>query len=318
MDTTRISTRTGELALVDAPRRVIRGFPSAARRRSRFALLLSIALGSLALALVTPMPIAAQDAALPPGADTALAHLEKSPRHGEYVDITGPAAEAGGQPDRVRAWISYPERSTKAPVVVVIHEIFGLTDWIRSVADQLAAAGFIAVAPDLLSGQGPEGSGTPADSQKAIEMVRALQPADVMRRLSFVADHATALEAATPSFGSVGFCWGGGMSFTLAGSDPDLDAAVVYYGRSADAATIAKIQAPVLGLYGGEDMRVNATIPDAEAAMQTANKSFTKHVYDGAGHGFLRQQDGQEGANAKAAAAAWKETVAFFKEHLEE
>jgi carboxymethylenebutenolidase len=273
----------------------------------------------LALASLAVAPLAsAQDVDLPAGADTAKARLDASPRHGEWIDISGPAEAAGGKPDQVRAWVSYPERSTKAPVVIVIHEIFGLTDWIRAVADQLAADGFIAVAPDLLSGHGPDGTGSPTDSQQAVAMVRALDTAEVMRRLSLVADHATALPAATPRFGSVGFCWGGGMSFTFAGSDPDLDAAVVYYGRSADAPTIAKIRAPVLGLYGGDDMRVNATIPEAEAAMKEGGKSFAKEIYDGAGHGFLRQQDGQEGANAKATQAAWRATIEFFREHLEE
>ena len=272
----------------------------------------------LALALsLTPAAIA-QTAALPADAETAGQRLEASPRHGEWIDIEGPAPEAGGMRDSVIAWISYPERSTKAPVVIVIHEIFGLTDWIRAVADQLAAEGFIAVAPDLLTGHGPEGGGTPSDSQQAMALVRGLDMAEVMSRLSYVADHAASLPAATASFGSVGFCWGGGMSFTFAGSDPDLGAAVVYYGRSADAETITKVEAPVLGLYGGDDMRVNATIPDGEAAMKAAGKSFTKHVHEGAGHGFLRQQDGKEGANAKAAQAAWQETIAFFREHLEE
>jgi carboxymethylenebutenolidase len=273
---------------------------------------------AMLLTALSVAPAWSQEVALPAGAETALARLEASPRHGEWIDVEGPAPAGGGMRDSVRAWITYPERSTKAPVVIVIHEIFGLTDWIRAVADQLAADGFIAVAPDLLTGKGPDGSGTPADSQAAMALVRGLDPAEVMRRLSYVADWATALPAATPSFGSVGFCWGGGMSFTFAGVDTDLDAAVVYYGRSADADTIARIAAPVLGLYGGDDMRVNATIPDAEAAMKSQSKSFTKHVYDGAGHGFLRQQDGQEGANAKAAQAAWLKTVAFFRQHLEQ
>ena len=278
----------------------------------------SFALATAVLvSLTVALGAAAQDAGLPAAAETAKQRLDDSPRHGEWIDISGPAAAPGGQPDQIRAWISYPERSTKAPVVIVIHEIFGLTDWIRAVADQLAADGFIAVAPDLLSGHGADGSGTPADSQEAVAMVRALDTAEVMRRLSIVADHATALPAATPSFGSVGFCWGGGMSFTFAGSDPDVGAAVVYYGRSADGQTIAKIQAPVLGLYGGSDMRVNATIPEAEAAMKEGGKSYAKEVYEGAGHGFLRQQDGQEGANAKAAQAAWRATIEFFREHLE-
>jgi carboxymethylenebutenolidase len=270
---------------------------------------------SSALLFLVALVASAQTTSLPAGSEDALARLETSPRHGEWADIEGPAPEAGGMRDSVRAWITYPERSTKAPVVIVIHEIFGLTDWIRAVADQLAADGFIAVAPDLLTGHGPEGTGTPGDSQAAIALVRGLDEAEVMRRLSLVADWAVALPAATQKFGSVGFCWGGGMSFTFAGRDPDLDAAVVYYGRSADAATIEKIAAPVLGLYGGADMRVNATIPDAEAAMQRLGKSFTKHVYDGAGHGFLRQP---QGANAPAAQEGWRETIAFFKKNLDE
>ena len=275
---------------------------------------LGIALISLTLALAAS---AATADTIPADANTAKQRLDASPRHGEWVDVEGPGADAGAK-DKVRAWISYPERSTKAPVVVVIHEIFGLTDWVRAVADQLAADGFIAIAPDLLSGHGEGEAGTPADQQAAMAMVRGLAEPEVMRRLSFVADYATALPAATKKFGSVGYCWGGGMSFTFAGSDPDHGGAVVYYGRSADAATIEKIRAPVLGLYGGSDMRVNATIPDAEAAMQKGGKSYTKHIYDGAGHGFLRQQDGSEGANLKAAQGAWKETIAFFKKNLEE
>ncbi|HVR28083.1 MAG TPA: dienelactone hydrolase family protein [Thermoanaerobaculia bacterium] len=278
----------------------------------------SLSVSALLLAFAFAPGARAQTGVLPADAETARQRLDASPRHGEWIDIEGPAPAGGGMRDSVRAWISYPERETKAPVVIVIQEVFGLTDWIRAVADQLAAEGFIAVAPDLLTGHGPDGSGTPADTQAAMALVRGLDQAEVMRRLSYVADHATALPAATPRFGSVGFCWGGGMSFTFAGSDPDLDAAVVYYGRSADAETIAKIEAPVLGLYGGNDMRVNATIPDADAAMQSAGKSFTKRIYDGAGHGFLRQQDGQEGANATAAQAAWQETIEFFREHLEE
>jgi carboxymethylenebutenolidase len=270
----------------------------------------------LVSSLATAQAASAQDVALPADAETARARLDASPRHGEWIDIEGPKPESGMR-DSVRAWISYPERETKAPVVVVIHEIFGLTDWIRAVADQLAAEGFIAVAPDLLTGHGPDGSGTPADTQAAIALVRGLDRAEVMRRLSYVADYTTALPAATARFGSVGFCWGGGTSFVFASSDPDLGGAVVYYGGAPDAATIEQIRAPVLAHYGGSDMRVNATIPEAEAAMTRFGKSYTKHVYEGAGHGFLRQQDGQDGANAKAAAAAWPATVAFFRKQLE-
>jgi carboxymethylenebutenolidase len=214
--------------------------------------------------------------------------------------------------------VVYPERSDKAPVVVVIHEIFGLTDWIRSVADQAAAAGFIAIAPDLLSGKGPNGGNTDSvDQQAATKLVRALDREEVKRRLDAVARYATGLPAATKSHGTVGFCWGGSTSFFYATAQSALSAAVIYYGTSPDTAALSAVRAPVLGLYGGDDARVNATIPEAEAEMQRLGKSYEKEIYEGAGHGFLRQQEGREGANLKATQQAWPRTVAFLKKHLQ-
>ncbi len=247
---------------------------------------------------------------LPADATEAVNRLNASPRHGEWVDVKDGS-------DTIRSWVVYPERSDKAPVVIVIHEIFGLTDWVRGVADQFAAEGFIAIAPDLLSGKGPDGGNTDSvDQQGAVQLVRGLDPGEVVRRLNATAKYATALPAATAKYGSVGFCWGGSTSFRYATAQPGLAGAVVYYGTSPDTAALAKIQAPVLGLYGGNDARVNTTIPDAEAEMKRLGKSFEKEIYEGAGHGFLRQQDGQQGANMKAAKAAWPRTVAFFKKHL--
>jgi carboxymethylenebutenolidase len=217
----------------------------------------------------------------------------------------------------VRAWVVYPERSDKAPVVVVIHEIFGLTDWIRSVTDQLAAEGFIAIAPDLLSGKGPNGGGTASvDRQGAIALIQKLTPDEVQRRLRAAAAYATALPAAQNAVGSVGFCWGGSTSFAFATADPDLKAAVVYYGTPPAEEAAGHIHASVLGMYGGDDARVTSTVQPAQLLMSRLGKSYEPHVFEGAGHGFLRDQAGRNGANLKAAQAAWPRTVEFLREAL--
>jgi carboxymethylenebutenolidase len=220
----------------------------------------------------------------------------------------------------VSTWVTYPERAGPAPVVLVIHEIFGLTDWVRGVADQLAAEGFIAVAPDLLSGMGPNDGGTESlgDRDTVVATIRTLESDERTRRLDAVRAFALEIPAASGRLGSVGFCWGGTASFAYAVSQPELDAAVVYYGTSPEAPDrFARITAPVLGLYGEDDERVNATIPRAEAAMGDG-QSFESHIYPGAGHGFLRAQESRAGANLLAAEQAWSRTLSFFREHLEE
>lgn len=249
----------------------------------------------------------------PPAEAGALAALNSSPRHGEWVDIPLPGSDVP-----VRTWAVYPERSDDAPVVIVTMEIFGLTDWIRSVADQFAAEGFIALAPDLLSGMGPGGGGTAAmaDRDAAVAAVRALTREETNRRLDAVRAYALTIPSATDQIGIVGYCWGGTTSFSYAIHQPDLGASVVYYGTS-PAEGYGRINAPVLGLYGGDDQRVNATIPMAQEAMSGLGKPYEVEIYDGAGHGFLRAQDGQEGANMRATDQAWPRTVAFFREHLE-
>jgi carboxymethylenebutenolidase len=260
-----------------------------------------------------PAAPAPRDPNLPPSEDQAKAALEKSPRHGEYVDVKLPS---GGTP--IRTWISYPERKDKAGVVILIHEIFGLSDWIRGVADQLAREGFIAVAPDLISGLGPNGGGTDsvASRDDVVKLVRALTPEDATARLNAVRDYALKLPAANGKTATIGFCWGGGKSFSFAAAQPGLNAAVVYYGTSPEAPELAKIKAPVLGNYGSDDARVDATIPPAEAEMKKLGKIFEPHIYEGAGHGFLRAQDGREGANLKATQQAWPRTVEFLRANL--
>ena len=253
--------------------------------------------------------------ALPPADEAALATLNSSPRHGEWVDL-----ELPGSDTPIKTWVVYPERSDSAPVVLVIHEIFGLTDWVRSVADQFAADGFIAVTPDLLSGKGPDGGGTDAFGSRddAVAAIRELDPDERTASLDAVRTYALSISAANGSLGVVGFCWGGSSSFAYAVSQAELDAAVVYYGTSpSDPSDFERINAPVLGLYGGDDERVNATVPPAEEAMRQSGGSYTPVFYEGAGHGFLRAQDDREGANMRATEQAWPRTVAFFREHLE-
>ncbi|HJS47999.1 MAG TPA: dienelactone hydrolase family protein [Gemmatimonadales bacterium] len=268
------------------------------------------ALASLAALFLGAGTLGAQAPTLPADNAGAAARLAASPRHGEWVKV----GVAPG--DSVTAWVVYPERRDKAPVVVVIHEIFGLTAWVRGVADQLAADGFIAIAPDLLSGKGPGGGGTEAVTQEeAVRLVRALDRKDALMRLRLAGLWAAQRPAASGRVGAVGFCWGGGSSFLLATDWEGLGAAVVYYGSAPETGYQA-IQAPVLGLYAGDDARVNATVPAAQAEMGRLGKRFEVESYAGAGHGFLRQQDGRDGANARAAAAAWPRTVAFFREAL--
>ena len=261
-----------------------------------------------------PSPAAApapRNEAIPPDADQVKDALAKSPRHGEWLDVALPG---GG---KLVTWVVYPEKKEKAGVVIVIHEIFGLTDWVRGVADQLAKEGFIALAPDLLSGMGPNGGGTDSLGADATKVIRNLTPAAAALRLDAVRAYALKLPAANGKTGTIGFCWGGSTSFGYAVAQSKLDAAAVYYGTSPEEETsFAKIGAPVMGFYGGDDARVNATIPRAEEAMRKFGKRYTANVYEGAGHGFLRQQTGREGANARATAKAWAATLAFLRENL--
>jgi carboxymethylenebutenolidase len=252
-----------------------------------------------------------QQAGLPSDAEGALARLSASPRHGEWQTI-----RVGG--DSIRAWVVYPERSTKAPVVLVVHEIFGMSNWIRSVADQMAADGFIAIAPDLLTMKNlPMSAEGETDSGAARAAIGSLSREQVNTYLKGIAAWGTKLPAATQKYGIVGFCWGGSTSFAFAVADPSLGASVVYYGSSPETSQLAAVRAPVLGLYGGNDARVNATIPAADSAMKALNKPYEPHRFEGAGHGFLRQQSGQDGANMRATREAWPLTVAWFRKYLE-
>ena len=256
----------------------------------------------LALVLLfafTASPLLAQD--------WAKAALEKSPRHREYVAIR--------HGDRtVQAFVVYPEVSQKAPVVLMVHEIFGLSDWAKEMADELAAQGFIVIAPDLLSGFGPNGGGTDAfPGQDAVtKAVSALDPAVVTADLDAAADYGKRLPSANGRLFVAGFCWGGGKSFDFATHRRDLAAAFVFYGPPPADDALKNITAPVYGFYAGNDARISATVPATTAAMKAAGKKYEPVVYDGAGHGFMRAgEDPTAAATAMAAANKKARTEAF-------
>lgn len=241
---------------------------------------------------------------LPPGAGGALEALKRSPRHAEWATVR----LANG--DSVRSWVVYPERSDRAPVLVVIHEIYGLTAWIRAVADRAAAEGFIAIAPDLLTMQDVRGDsfGEP-QREAAVRAIRELDTDRVHEQVRAVAEYAMGLPSARPRYGITGFCWGGSTAFEHATRYDDIMGAVVYYGSSPSEEELGRIRVPVMGHYGGDDARVNATIPRAEEILEGG---YYPNIYEGAGHGFLRQQDGRDGANHRASVQAWPKTLGFF------
>ena len=258
--------------------------------------------------------------------DWAKANLAQSPRHGEYVTIHEP----GGR--NLQAWVVYPEIKTKAPVVVLIHEIFGESDWFREMADELAGAGYIAVAPDLLSGLGPTSAamaaasspnadhhamemtpGAPGGAYQAaspggtsafpdqgavVKAVTSLPDAQVTADLDAAADYGKKLPSANGKLFVAGFCWGGSKSFSFATHRHDLAAALVFYGTPPPADQMRSITAPVYGFYAENDARVTSTVPQATKDMKAAGKMYAPIVYPGAGHGFMRAGEAPADVNA--------------------
>ena len=213
--------------------------------------------------------------------DWAKANLEKSPRHREWVTLKHDGRS-------LQAYVVYPEVKQKAMVVVLIHEIFGLSDWAKEMADELAGAGYIVVAPDLLSGKGPNGGGSSEfTSQEAtVKAVSALDADTVTADLDAAADYGKKLPSANGKLAVAGFCWGGGKTFLFATHRKDLSGAFVFYGPPPP--DVSTITAPVYGFYAGNDARISSTVPDTVAAMKAAGKKYDPVVYDGAGHGFMR------------------------------
>ncbi len=249
--------------------------------------------------------------------DWARARLAKSPRHQEWVEV-----KYGSR--TVKSFVVYPEVKNKATAVVVIHEIFGMSDWVQALTDELAEAGYIAIAPDLLSGMGPNGGGTDelAASNGVGQAIGKLPPDQITADLNAVADYVSKLPAANGKVAVGGFCWGGSQSFRFATNRPTLKAAFVFYGSApampppdakTDKAALEKIKAPVYGFYAGNDARIGATVPGTTDAMKELKKTYDIVTYDGAGHGFMRAGEpnapeppapvakGDEAADKKAA-----------------
>ncbi len=246
--------------------------------------------------------ILALAASLASAQDWARERVEKSPRHREWVTVKHDGRN-------VETFVVYPESREKTPVVLVIHEIFGLTDWVQDLADQVAAAGYIAVAPDLLSGMGPNGGRTPDFPQGgATQAVSHLDPNQVTADLKAVADYALKLPAANGKLFVAGFCWGGGQSFRFATNRSDLAAAFVFYGSPPDKDAMARIKAPVYGFYAENDARIDSTIDATRDQMGSAGKVYEPVLYPGAGHGFMRAGEAPDAssANSKARTDAWQ------------
>ena len=275
-------------------------------------------MGAWIVALAAALPAAAQD--------WAKANLAKSPRHGEFVTINEPSGR------KLQAWVVYPEIKQKAPVVVMIHEIFGLSDWAREMADEVAGAGYIVVEPDLLSGYGatasqpsqsaapmdhthmsantgqafvptqPGGTAAFPDQDAVVKAVSSLPDAGVLADLDAAADYGKKLPAASGKTFVTGFCWGGGKTFLFATHRHDLAAAFPFYGPPPSADLLKNITAPVYGFYAGNDARITSTVPETQAAMKAAGKTFEPKIYEGAGHGFMRAGEAPDASAANSAA----------------
>ena len=233
--------------------------------------------------------------------DWARAKVDKSPRHREWVTVKHDGRS-------VETFVVYPEVSDQRPVVLIIHEIFGMTDWVQDLADQVAEAGYIAVAPDLLSGMAPNGGRSSDFPQgRAVEAVSHLNPDQITADLNAVADYALKIPSANGKLYVAGFCWGGGQSFRFGTNRSDLSAAFVFYGPPPPADAMARINAPVYGFYGGNDERIGATIPTARTEMKAAGKVYEPVTYEGAGHGFMRagEMPDANAGNQKARDEAW-------------
>jgi len=247
-----------------------------------------------------------------PAQEWAKARIEKSPRHLEWVKVKHENRE-------VNCSIAYPEVKDKATAVIVIHEIFGLSDWVRSVTDQLAEAGYIAIAPDLLSGTAPGGGGTAElGGMDAVRKAISGLPADqVTADLNAVAAYVAKLPACNGKVVVAGFCWGGGQTFRFVTNNKDMKAAFSFYGPMPEKdEDLARIHCPVYGFYGGNDARINASIPRATEQMKKAGKTYDPVTYEGAGHGFMRAGEDpadKNPANKKARDEAWERWKGLLK-----
>lgn len=278
---------------------------------------------------------------LPAGNNSAAARIAASPRHGEWVKISWEPGSA----DSLMAWVVFPASRTKAPVVVVVHEIFGLATWVRGVADQVAADGFIAVAPDLVSRVRGGPSSTELSGDSARRLIGGVDFAERNRGIVAAANYAMTLPSADQRYAVIGYCWGGSTVFGHAvhGGVRGFSGGVAFYGgpfasggalatsttpavpATPTADSLIKIKVPLMLLNGSRDARIGAMMPAIDSIMKANKKDYVGINYEGAIHGFLRAQDdpptGQnppESAPANLAATkdAWPKTVAFLKKNL--
>ncbi|MGH7515871.1 MAG: dienelactone hydrolase family protein [Gemmatimonadales bacterium] len=226
--------------------------------------------------------------------------------HGEWVKYAKP-----GTRDTIRAYVAYPERKDKAPAVIVIHEVYGLTDWEPTVVDRLANNGLVAIVPDLLSSKHGR---SPANPDSGRKLIGELEPARVTADLDATYAWIGAQPAvASERIGVIGFCWGGGQSFRYATNNPKLRAAVVCYGPTAGEG-LDRIKSPILGVYGEDDARINQSLPATDAEMKQLGKRFDRTIYPGTGHGFLKP--GRKGNDGPEPERAWEDIIAFYRRHL--
>ncbi len=230
----------------------------------------------------------------------ATAQIAASPRRHEWVEIAH-----GGR--KLRAFVTYPEGQRHAPAVLVLHEAFGLTDSTLALADTISAMGYVTVAPDMLSGLGPDGGGTSAFPSWRIagKFISMLPDETVNAMLNAWSDYSTRLPGSDGRLAVVGLSWGGGAAFRYAGSGvhrPGLQAVFVFYdvgppgvtqgpdrfGKTNPPVPVDRIDVPVYGFYPDQDMRVMNSLPATKEAMAAARKKFDAVVYPGAEHAYMR------------------------------
>ena len=246
---------------------------------------------------------------LPAGAFTAGSTVARTNLRHEWVDI--PLGSV-----KVHTWIEYPNNLEKAPIIIVMQHAAGLDDWMRALADQLALQGFIAIAPDILSGMGPnsgnfESFRFPDDAIKAMSRLKS---EEALRRYKAAWNYGMKLPQANGKGAVLGVGMGGSAAFQFAADVAETNAAVVFYGTAPGEAVLTRIKAPVLGLYGDQDLVSTPTVESAAVTMKRLGKTFESHVYPGATQEFMRSQ--AEGQNGAATAAAWPVTLAFLQQHL--
>jgi len=247
-----------------------------------------------------------------PAQDFAIKQLEESPRHHEWIKVKS-------EDRSVYCFIAYPESSSKVTAVIIIHENRGLTDWVKSFADQLAARGFLAIAPDMLSDFSANILKTSdfENADKARDAIYQLSSDQVTKDLSAVQSYIAENQACNGKTAIIGFCWGGSQSFRFATNSSTSKAALVFYGSSPETADeIQRIAMPVYGFYGENDERINAGIPATVNLMMQSGKTYDYVIYKGAGHAYMRQGDDPAGSpeNRNARNESWQRIIKILSE----